>query len=446
MSAVQPLAGFEIDDALGWRNGEALSAGRFCSAALELAARLPRGRRILNLCDDRLNFALGLVAALVAGKTSLLPPSRAAGVLRELVANDPDSCCLADHDDLPAGLPTLMMPAWPHGAVAPHAMPAIPEDLTAVILFTSGSTGRPRPHAKSWRSLARAARALAGRLQLDAGKRCTIVGTVPPQHMYGLETTVMLPLQSGMGLHPARPLLPADIAAALAEMPPVRWLATTPLHLRACVDDALSFPPLGAVLSATMPLDSDLARTVEARLSAPLHEIYGCTEAGVVGLRRTAREERWHAGSLRIRSASGETWITGDHLDGAIRLPDRLEVLGGNEFALSGRPEDMLKIAGKRASLEVLNAELVRIPGVRDGVFFLPESNVVERRLAAMVAAPTLSRARILAALRERVDSAFLPRPLILVDALPRNATGKLEREVLLAFARKALARRRRAA
>ena len=439
-AALQPLAGFEIDDTLGWRSGEALSAGRFCSAALELAARLPRSRQVLNLCEDRLHFALGLVAALIAGKTSLLPPSRAAGVVRELVANDPDGCCLADHDDLPAGLPALMMPPWPQGAVAPHRMPLIPGDLTAVVLFTSGSTGRPRPHAKSWRSLASAARSLAGRLQIASG--CAVLGTVPPQHMYGLETTVMLPLQSGMGLHPARPLLPADIAAALAEMPPGRWLATTPLHLRACVADAVRLPPLSAVLSATMPLPADLAQTVEAQLDAPLHEIYGCTEAGVVGLRRTAREVQWHADErLRIRQASGATWIEGDHLDGAIKLPDRLELLGGDQFALVGRPEDMLKIAGKRASLEALNAELARIPGVLDGVFFVPES--AAGRLAAMVVAPTLSRARILAALRERIDSAFLPRPLLIVGALPRNATGKLEREALLAFARNPVARRR---
>ena len=444
MNPLQPLAGFEIDDALGWRNGEPLSAGRFCSAAIELAARLPRSSQILNLCDDRMNFALGLVAALMAGKTTLLPSSRAAGVVRDLVANNPESCCLADHDELPAGLPALMMPSWPHGAVAPHAMPAIPGDLAAVVLFTSGSTGRPRPHVKSWRSLASAARALAGRLRIASG--CAILGTVPPQHMYGLETTIMLPLQSGMGMHPARPLLPADIAAALAEMPPTRWLAATPLHLRACVADTAEFPPLCAVLSATMPLPPDLAQAVEMRLRAPLHEIYGCTEAGVVGLRRTAQEERWHAGEgLSIRQESGATWISGDHLDGAIELPDRLQVLRGDEFALLGRPEDMLKIAGKRASLEALNAELLRIPGVRDGVFFVPESAAGERRLAALVAAPTLTRARVLAALRERIDSAFLPRPLIIVDALPRNATGKLEREGLLAFARKALARRERA-
>ena len=60
--------------------------------------------------------------------------------------------------------------------------------------------------------------------------------------------------------------------------------------------------------------------------------------------------------------------------------------------------------------------------------------------------APRLEPAAILRALRERIDPAFLPRPLLIVDALPRNATGKLAREGLLALAREALARERRRA
>src|SRR5688500_3776417 len=113
---------------------------------------------------------------------------------------------------------------------------------------------------------------------------------------------------------------------------------------------------------------------------------------------------------------------------------------------LVGRPGDMVKIAGKRASLEALNAELLRIPGVRDGVFFLPESAADEQRVSALVVAPRLETATILRALRDRIDPAFLPRPLLIVDALPRNATGKLAREGLLAFAREALAREQRRA
>jgi acyl-coenzyme A synthetase/AMP-(fatty) acid ligase len=64
-------------------------------------------------------------------------------------------------------------------------------------------------------------------------------------------------------------------------------------------------------------------------------------------------------------------------------------------------------------------------------------------RLTAFVVAPGLDRTAVLAALRERIDPVFLPRPLHLVDALPRNATGKLPRESLVALARALAARRR---
>jgi acyl-coenzyme A synthetase/AMP-(fatty) acid ligase len=58
------------------------------------------------------------------------------------------------------------------------------------------------------------------------------------------------------------------------------------------------------------------------------------------------------------------------------------------------------------------------------------------RRLAALVVAPALDEARILAILREGIDPVFLPRPLRRVAALPRNATGKLPRDALLAALR----------
>jgi acyl-coenzyme A synthetase/AMP-(fatty) acid ligase len=69
------------------------------------------------------------------------------------------------------------------------------------------------------------------------------------------------------------------------------------------------------------------------------------------------------------------------------------------------------------------------IPGVIDGVFFLRDgatgSTGVER-LGAVVVAPTLNVAALTELLRQRIDPVFLPRPLIFVERLPRNATGKL--------------------
>jgi len=51
--------------------------------------------------------------------------------------------------------------------------------------------------------------------------------------------------------------------------------------------------------------------------------------------------------------------------------------------------------------------------------------------VAALVVAPDLEKKDILAALAERINPVFLPRPLYKVDSLPRNAMGKLPREAL---------------
>jgi acyl-coenzyme A synthetase/AMP-(fatty) acid ligase len=115
-----------------------------------------------------------------------------------------------------------------------------------------------------------------------------------------------------------------------------------------------------------------------------------------------------------------------------VPLPDMIELRGAGRFLLHGRTTDLVNIAGKRTSLAHLNYHLNSIEGVRDGVFVVPEQQgEAVTRLAAYVVAPGLSSEALLSALRERIDSAFLPRPLHFVDALPRNETGKLPRQSL---------------
>jgi len=447
MSADLPfIAGFAAHDRIGWSGGEPVSAAQFCAAALELAGRLPPRRFVINLCNDRLKFALGLAAALIARQTSLLPPSGAAGALQDLQAAHPDGYCLADEAELPAGLPAILVPPWRPAAGA-FDVPSLPAGQIAYTAFTSGSTGRPQPHSSTWGSLVGAARRFGQAAGVADGKRGSVLGTVPPQHVYGLETTVIMPLQLGAAIHSGRPLLPADIAAALQELPEPRWMVTTPAHLRTCVGAGAVLPRLAGIMCATMPLAEDLAAQAEALACAPVQEFYGSTETGVIATRRTARGLRWRTcEGIRLEQRGEETWAAGGHLVAPARLPDRIALDGATEFTLLGRPEDMVKIAGKRASLEELNRQLLGVRGVRDGVFFLPEaSGTRTARLAALVVAPGCAARDILAGLRGRIDAAFLPRPLLIVEALPRSATGKLAREALLALARSA-ARGRRSA
>jgi acyl-coenzyme A synthetase/AMP-(fatty) acid ligase len=446
-SSCRIVEGYAKTSTIGWHNRQPISAGRFCAAALALAATLPRKRHVLNLCEDRLSFALGFVASLLARQVSLLPPSRAPDVVRDILASHPESYCLADHGDLPERVPAQMIAPWIN-THAEQAAPPIPADQIAVILFTSGSTGRPQPHVKTWRSLVTGGRNLGQELGLQPHAERCLLGTVPAQHMYGLEATIMFALQNGMAIHPGRPLLAADVAAALAEVRMPSWLVTTPAHLRSWVGGESMLRGVEGILSATMPLSTELAMQAEQLCSAPVHEIYGSTETGAIALRRPASQESWRArAGMRLWRNGNDAWIEGGHLARAVALPDRLRLASEYEFTLVGRPDDMVKVAGKRASLEALNRELQRIPGITDGTFFIPESAPRgSTRLSALVVAPTLTARAIMAALRQRIDAVFLPRPLLIVDALPRNATGKLPREGLLALARAARTQRRRSA
>ncbi|MGH8737792.1 MAG: AMP-binding protein, partial [Burkholderiales bacterium] len=308
------------------------------------------------------------------------------------------------------------------------------------VVFTSGSTGRPAPHVKTWGSLVRGALALGRHLGLAPSTAPQIIGTVPPQHMFGLEATVMLPLQWRGALDAGRPLLPSDIKAALEAAPEPRWLMTTPLQLRACVDDALELGcELRGVISSTMPLEAPLAHAAEALWHCPVEEIYGSSETGMMALRRTARGSTWTlCEDLSLRVADAAMRVQGGHLDTPFTLTDRIELEGARGFRLLGRIGDMIKVAGKRTSLDDLNARLRAVPGVVDGTFYMPDR---AGRPVAFAVAPAATRESILEALRRDLDPVFLPRPLYLVDALPRAANGKIARDGLEALLHRMSAR-----
>jgi acyl-coenzyme A synthetase/AMP-(fatty) acid ligase len=261
----------------------------------------------------------------------------------------------------------------------------------------------------------------------------SLLATVPPQHMYGLESTVLMALQGALVLDAGRLFFPADVCTALEAAPRPRALVTTPIHLRALLDGAAELPALDFLLCATAPLAPQLATEAEARFRAPLHEIYGCTEAGQVATRRTAAGPEWQLfDHFRLRQDEKGTWISGGHAHSELLLGDVIELGAPGRFLLHGRTGDLVNIAGKRTSLASLNYHLNSIAGVHDGTFVIPaQAGAALTRLAAYVVAPGCSEEQILQGLRQRIDAAFLPRPLHFVDSLPRNDVGKLPRLAL---------------
>jgi acyl-coenzyme A synthetase/AMP-(fatty) acid ligase len=416
----------------------AIDAARFARQVHAVARRLPDCTHLLNLCDDRHRFLLGFAAALTRGITTLLPPSRATGVLTELLDRHPGAGLLGD-----CALVEALATERHAGCVrldgelaeAPGDMPRIAAGLLAAIGFTSGSSGPPQAHAKYWGSLCASTALNDAVVAAHVGDRASVVSTVPSQHMYGMETSVLLPLRGRVAIHASRPFFPADIAASLAQIEAPRVLVTTPVHLRTLLASGQALPPLAAIVSATAPLARELAEQAEREFDTCVIELFGSTETCVIGHRRTARDEEWTAyDGVHFAPRPDGTQVTSAWLPAPVVLQDVIERLPPNRFRLAGRASDHLEIAGKRSSLIELTRRLLAIPGVQDGVVFQPDqAEATVRRVAALVVAPGLDVADILVALRETVDPVFLPRPLRLVDALPRNATGKLPREALLA-------------
>lgn len=430
MSALAFLPDAAPDTIVAWRNGAAIRQRQFLSDAHTLAARLPAQRYVLNHCDDRYCFLVGLAAALVRGQVSLFPSNRTPQVLEKLVSDYPGVYCLADRADEAAPMPLEIVQLDETFNTALSTPLAFPPEQEVAIAFTSGSTGTPKPYRKTWGGLVHEARVAGRALGLRAGQGGVLVATVPPQHMYGFIASIMLSTQFGCALDASRPFYPEDIRAALAAHPSPAILVTTPLHIRACVQEATRLPALEFILSSTAPLDASLAAQAERLFGTRVLEFYGSTETGAIAARRPVETQTWRTFDDITVSAGAQGFrVAAPYLPAPMFLTDSVEVKSPREFVLFGRNADLIKIAGKRASLADLNARLLAIDGVRDGAFFMPDhAPSGEPRLTAFVVAPGKTEADIAQALRASIDPVFLPRPLRLVPSLPRNATGKLPR------------------
>ncbi len=436
-----------LDRVFAWRGGRSISVAEFLQDAATVAARLPATRHVLNACSDRYHFIVSLAACMQRGIITLLPPARTPGVIAHLRNDAPDLVLLVDGDEdaeSSAGLPVHRVELVANATKANALpMPVLSGTQLVARMYSSGSTGEPQPHLKYWGSLVRAGASLVQRMQDLAPAGVALLGTVPAQHSYGFESTVLVALAGGAATTASRPFFPADIAAELEALPRPRGLVTTPFHLRTVLEAGLKLPPIDLMICATAPLTPALARAAEQAFEAPLLEIYGATECGQVATRRTTREDRWTPfAGVRVTHDAEGAWAHGGHVLSRTKLADLIEPTGDGSFVLLGRQADMVNIAGKRSSLAYLNQVLLRVPGVIDGAFFvageLEDGGADAMRLAAAVVAPGQPASALLRALREHIDPVFLPRPLLLVPSLPRGETSKLPVSALRALLRTA--------
>ena len=434
----KPLLGLSVDE----KSGRIVTRGEFVQHVLRLAERLPDRQFAINLCDNRYLFLVSTWAVIVRQQSNLLPPNKNPMTQSKLA--DKYEHCYAIHDgpaEIAKGLENIDLSQidWSvdtSKACVNSSIPSIALDHPAIISFTSGSTGDSKPNLKTWQTLVQSTAINAKHMLPNAQQTFYHLATVPGQHMWGLETSVLLPVFANACLVDARPMFPNDIVSLIRRMPDPVSLISTPLHLRAL---SVSNKPTEDIqwnntLCATAPLTSELAQAMESQFSTELREVYGCSEVGSMAVRRTATTDVWQQfDGLNFTIGDDGAQVSTDYLPAQVDLEDALEPVSPGYFTLAGRLSDQIKIAGKRGSLHEANTVLNSFDGVIDGVVMFPEQDRLVPRLVAMVVLKEgVDKNALRDHFRNHLDFAFVPRPIYIVESLPREENGKLLRAKLL--------------
>ncbi len=414
----------------------------FLAQVKKLATLLPSGTYAINLCGNRYTFLLAFCALLLREQTNLLPPNRNVQTQNRLAERYLNTYIIHDGVECEQSLPAiniqeLDLRVGQEVLSEICVVPKVRLNHIAAIAFTSGSTGDSKPNIKSWHTFVESTQINISNMLPHTSETLFMLATVPGQHMWGMETSILIPLFADIAALDSKPLFPKDVQSHLQNLPENRILVSTPVHLRALQLSGLHFEKLTRLLCATAPLSRELARELEALFKTELREVFGCSEVGSMAWRRTAITDYWQKfeGIALVASEEGAV-ASAEHLPETIVLQDFLSFKNDKEFKLSGRHSDLIEIAGKRGSLKELNDVLLKIDNVVDAAVFLIEDNPKVNRTSALVVlkqgAEDDMRKIIQAQFREYFDPVFVPRPIYFVPALPREENGKLQKTKLL--------------
>jgi amino acid adenylation domain-containing protein len=369
---------------------------------------------------------------------------------------------------------------WSGAAPPPGAPPPLPEHL-AYVIYTSGSTGKPKGVCIEHRNIASYVRSVIERVGLQPGLRHAMVSTIAAD----LGNTVLFPaLVTGGCLHlisqeraedPALlaeyfarekidvlKIVPSHLAALMSVPQPERVLPRQLLvlggeaskldwvkQLRAMAPGCRVFNHYGptettvgvlmhdsgsdvATPSGTLPLGQPLPHA-RARLVDTEGQPVSDGEAGelLIGGEGVAR------GYLKRPELTAEKFISDPDGGRWYRSGDLVRRLPGGDYEFLGRVDDQLKLNGHRIEPGEIAAALRTLPGVREAlVLGRPGSNGAVQLAAYLVAQPgadpeLLTAAALRAALGQKVQRHMVPQAFVVLDALPLNANGKVDRNAL---------------
>jgi malonyl-CoA/methylmalonyl-CoA synthetase len=347
-------------------------------------------------------------------------------------------------------------------------------DSPAAIVYTSGTTGRSKGAVLTRGNLASNAETLAAAWHFTAVD--VLLHTLPLFHVHGLFAAINTVLAAGSSML----LLPKfDARQTLAYLPQATVYMGVPTHYTRLLQepglDRNTAAGMRLFVSGSAPLLAETQREFQRRTGHAILERYGMTET----LMNTSNpyEGARVPGSvgpplpgilLRISpsSAGTEASAAGLATDGI----GNIEIRGPNVFAgywddaqktrdsfttdgwfktgdlgridqdgyvyIVGRAKDLVISGGYNVYPKEVEAELDALQGVLESaVFGVPHADFGEGVTAAVVAEPgaALSEPVLLSALKTRLAGYKIPKRILCVAELPRNAMGKVQKNVLRA-------------
>ncbi|MFD0908126.1 malonate--CoA ligase [Ruegeria arenilitoris] len=341
-----------------------------------------------------------------------------------------------------------------------------PDDLAA-LLYTSGTTGRSKGAMLSHQNLLTNAQALADLWAITNNDR--LVHALPIFHTHGLFVAMNTSLVAGSEV---RLMEKFDIGLILEELPHSTLLMGVPtFYTRLLADDGFTKEIVGNMrlfVSGSAPLLTETHQAFEARTGHRILERYGMTEtnmntsnpyigerrAGTVGMALPGIEvivTDPETGEQLPRGAVGMIEIRGPNVfQGYWQMPEKTAAeLRENGFFITGdlgkysedgylsivgRSKDLIITGGYNVYPKEIEDVLNDIDGVLESaVFGVPDNDFGEKIIAALVAEPgvELDTDQIASIIRERLSRFKHPRRYELVQELPRNTMGKVQKNVL---------------
>lgn len=391
---------------------------------------------------DRTVVAAAVMAALAGGPILILPHDISDQSLMDL-ASDPEHTWVVTDPGrtVPERFKEFVVPPVFHHRNLTPLSTAIDPEAPLLKLYTGGSTGKPTIWTKSCVNIM--GEALFHVTEHGISQNDMVVATVPPYHIYGLLFSVAVPLLAGARVADQSCGFPHEIVNLVTDTA-ATVLVGVPAHFRALKGHDFPNHGLRLAFSSAGVLDEADERDFRRRNKVSLMEVYGSTETGGIAFRCRGRDETFFSPfsvietqiaeeSLKIRSPFISPEIPRDDW-GFYLVPDRVKQCAGNRFAILGRSDTVVKIAGIRVDLDQVRTVLKAMEGIRDALVLVrpvPRGRAFD--VCALVEG-NCTHADIRQFLSGRLEAVAHPRRIKIVDHMPMTRSGKYDRAAVAAL------------